>query len=171
MNTRLYNDLHYVEPVRLEIIKLHKVPVIYQIYEISVFKAWSHAKRINASGPDDQCPFGLGSSQYALEHTPVCDNTYFQCSLRYTAGKLFPRRQIFLFASTQSDISLVLDFEHEELARGSILVTIPQMELLSECFRTVSSFLLTFQKIEQININIIKFSIDSEAQGNKTKSS
>ena len=27
-------------------------------------------------------------------------NTYFQCSLRYTAGKLFPRRQIFLFAST-----------------------------------------------------------------------
>ena len=53
MNTRLYNDLHYVEPVRLEIIKLHKVPVIYEIYEISVFKAWSHAKRINASGPDD----------------------------------------------------------------------------------------------------------------------
>ena len=53
MNTRLYTDLHYVEPVRLEIIKLHKVPVIYEIYEIFVFKAWSHVKRINASGPDD----------------------------------------------------------------------------------------------------------------------
>ena len=39
MNTRLYTDLHYVEPVQLEIIKLYKVPVIYEIYEISVFKA------------------------------------------------------------------------------------------------------------------------------------
>ena len=79
----------------------------------------------------------------------MCDNTYFQCSLRYTAGKLFPRRQIFLFASTQDRYQfsagfLTEPFGCEELARGSILVTIPQMELLSECFRTVSSFLLTF---------------------------